>query len=101
MLSKNFSNFILKNNIDINSFNIYKIIKLRLNKSINRILPLLRFSKYPFKKIRMKDWKGAKTCNLALWKKDFENINGYDENYIGWGREDSDLVVRLINNKIF
>ena len=49
----------------------------------------------------MKDWKGAKTCNLALWKKDFENINGYDENYIGWGREDSDLVVRLINNKIF
>ena len=101
MLSKKFSNLILKNNIDINSFNIYKIIKLRLNKSINRILPLLRFSKYPFKKIRMKNWKGAKTCNLALWKKDFENINGYDENYIGWGREDSDLVVRLINNKIF
>ena len=28
MLSENFSNLILKNNIDINSFNIFKIIKL-------------------------------------------------------------------------
>ena len=38
---------------------------------------------------------------MAIWKKDFEGINGYDENYIGWGREDSDLVVRLINNDIY
>ena len=101
MLSKRFSDLILKDNININSFNIYKIIKLRLNKSINRMLPLISFLKYPFRKMKKRDWKGAKTCNLALWKKDFENINGYDENYIGWGREDSDLVVRLINNKIF
>ena len=50
MLSKNFSNFILKNNIDINSFNIYKIIKLRLNKSINRILPYYAFLNIHLKK---------------------------------------------------
>ena len=36
-----------------------------------------------------------------MWKSDFININGYDESYIGWGREDSDLVVRLINSNIF
>ena len=57
MLSENFSNLILKNNIDINSLNIFKIIKLKLNKSINRILPLLRFSKYPLKKIHKKTGK--------------------------------------------
>ena len=27
-------------------------------------------------------------------------INGFDESFIGWGREDSDLVVRLINNGV-
>ena len=45
-------------------------------------------------------WQGAKTCNLAVWKDDLLKINGFDESFIGWGREDSDLVVRLINNGV-
>jgi GT2 family glycosyltransferase len=42
-------------------------------------------------------WRGANTCNLALWRKDFERVNGFDESYSGWGLEDSDLVVRLFH----
>ena len=38
---------------------------------------------------------------LNLSKNDFINVNGFDESYVGWGREDSDLVVRLINNNVF
>ena len=60
----------------------------------------MRFPNYPFRKLHKKKWQGAKTCNLGVWKSDFESINGYDENYEGWGREDSDFVVRLINNNI-
>ena len=100
MLSEKFSKKVIEENKNINLIGIQNFIKLRLQKDINRILPILRFIKYPFRKIQKRKWKGAKTCNLALWKKDFENINGYDESYIGWGREDSDLVVRLINNNI-
>ena len=33
--------------------------------------------------------------NLALWREDFERINGFDENYRGWGCEDDDLGLRL------
>ncbi len=34
-------------------------------------------------------------CNLAVWKHDLLAVNGLDEAYEGWGREDSDLVARL------
>lgn len=42
----------------------------------------------------------AQGCNLSFWKEDFININGYDENYEGWGSEDSDLALRLLNSGI-
>ena len=38
-----------------------------------------------------------KGCNLAFWKDDLVAVNGFDERFIGWGREDSDIVVRLLN----
>ncbi|EAL1801801.1 glycosyltransferase family 2 protein [Campylobacter sp. BCW_6463] len=46
--------------------------------------------------------KGSKTCNMSFYKSDFEAINGFNENFIGWGREDSEFVARfLFNNGIF
>lgn len=39
-------------------------------------------------------------CNLSYWKLDFININGYNEDMTGWGREDSELVIRMINNGV-
>ena len=32
---------------------------------------------------------------LGMWKEDFVNINGYDEDFIGIGDDDNDLVSRL------
>jgi glycosyltransferase involved in cell wall biosynthesis len=39
----------------------------------------------------------VKGCNMAFWKKDLLNVNGYNEAFTGWGREDSELAIRLIN----
>lgn len=33
--------------------------------------------------------------NIALWRSDFERVNGFDERFVGWGFEDSDLQRRL------
>ncbi|MCV3427471.1 glycosyltransferase [Campylobacter sp. IFREMER_LSEM_CL1904] len=46
--------------------------------------------------------KGSKTCNMSFYKSDFEAIEGFNEKFIGWGREDSEFVARfLFNNGVF
>ncbi len=39
-------------------------------------------------------------CNLSYWRADFIAVNGYDETMEGWGREDSEYVIRLLNNGV-
>ena len=42
----------------------------------------------------------VKGCNMAFFKKDIIRVNGYNENFTGWGREDSEIAIRLINSGI-
>jgi glycosyltransferase involved in cell wall biosynthesis len=37
----------------------------------------------------------AMSCNLGVWRRDLETVNGFDDAYEGWGREDDDLTLRL------
>ena len=63
---------------------------------INRLFPLLALPDGGWRKLRPSRWRGARTCNLGVWRQDFERVNGFDERYQGWGHEDADLAVRLI-----
>ena len=38
---------------------------------------------------------------MSFWRRDFIEVNGYNEDIAGWGREDSELVMRFINRNIF
>ena len=40
-------------------------------------------------------WKGIRSCNMGVWRSDYERIDGFDESFIGWGHEDADFVLRL------
>ncbi|WP_321298563.1 glycosyltransferase family 2 protein [Marinifilum fragile] len=44
--------------------------------------------------------KGIKGSNMAFWKKDIVNINGYDEELKMWGYEDKEIAARLINSGV-
>lgn len=35
-------------------------------------------------------------CNMSFWRDDMIRVNGYNEDFVGWGREDSELGVRLV-----
>lgn len=50
----------------------------------------------PFVSINQK-MRGLIGCNLAIWRSDLIRVNGFDQEYEGWGGEDSDLCVRLYN----
>lgn len=44
---------------------------------------------------------GIKTCNFSLFKEDFIKVNGFNSAFQGWGREDSELAVRLFNSGLY
>jgi glycosyltransferase involved in cell wall biosynthesis len=41
--------------------------------------------------------RGTLACNMAFWRDDAIAVNGFNEAITGWGREDSEFVVRLLN----
>jgi glycosyltransferase involved in cell wall biosynthesis len=52
----------------------------------------------PLREISPKNWESVRSCNLSVHREDALRIAGFDERYVGWGREDSDFVVRLIHS---
>jgi glycosyltransferase involved in cell wall biosynthesis len=53
----------------------------------------------PLRRIR-RDLRGVRGCNLGIWREHLAKVNGYNEEFTGWGREDSELAVRLMNNGV-
>lgn len=39
-------------------------------------------------------------CNISFWREDFIAVNGYNESIEGWGREDSELFLRMLNKGV-
>jgi glycosyltransferase involved in cell wall biosynthesis len=44
--------------------------------------------------------RGIRGCNFAFWLADAKRVNGYNEDFVGWGREDDEFALRLWNSGI-
>jgi glycosyltransferase involved in cell wall biosynthesis len=75
-------------------------IGARLRGDVNRLAPMIKLPASWQRKNKPREWRGAKTCNLAVWREDFLRVDGFDESYVGWGHEDADLAVRLIRSGV-
>lgn len=64
----------------------------------NIYIPFLGVALYKRKNELSKKLRG---CNLSFWKADFIKVNGYNEDMTGWGREDSELIARMLNNGLY
>ncbi|MCG7656312.1 glycosyltransferase family 2 protein [Wielerella bovis] len=42
--------------------------------------------------------RSIKSCNMGFFRADALNINGFNNDFIGWGREDSEFVARLYHS---
>ncbi len=40
---------------------------------------------------------GVRTCNFAFWREAALKVNGFNEAFKGWGREDSEFTARLLH----
>ena len=47
-----------------------------------------------------KNIKSVRSCNMGFYRDDCININGFNNNFEGWGREDSEFIARLLNSGI-
>ena len=74
--------------------------KARLLGDVERLWPLVTLPGHAWRRLRPVHWLQMRGCNMAVERKDFERINGFEEHISGWGFEDSDLAIRLINSGV-
>ena len=72
----------------------------RFRGDINKLTHLLHLPDAAWRKRRARSWHGIRSCNLAIWRDDFAAVDGFDASFAGWGHEDADLVVRLLNHGV-
>lgn len=97
LLSESFTKEVIEQHISLHQQSLSYFISIWRQKKINRISAFIQLPLGILRKLQPKKWQKAMTCNLAVWKNDFLQANGFDELYEGWGFEDSDLVIRLIH----
>ena len=44
-----------------------------------------------------RDAQGSRGCNMAFWKSDVLEINGFNHDFVGWGCEDEEFVCRMLH----
>jgi glycosyltransferase involved in cell wall biosynthesis len=97
LLSRRLTETVLAGGLPAESWHFSKLARERFCGGVNRLLPAVRAPLGPLRKLHASGWEGAKTCNLAVARSDLDRIDGFDSSYVGWGLEDSDLVVRLFH----
>lgn len=97
LMSEQLTTKILREKLDPETWSYREWAKERGRGGINRTVPLVRLPLGPLRKLRWRAWRGARSCNLGIWRSDLNRVDGFDCAYEGWGREDSDLLVRLLH----
>lgn len=50
-----------------------------------------------FAKSEDKRSRKLRGCNMSFWREDFIKVNGFNEDLVGWGIDDSEMIQRLHN----
>ena len=100
LLSEAFTREVLQGRLPIHGWTLAQWQEAHAHRAINRTAALRTLPLGPLRKIGGRRWQRLRTCNLGVWAADFRAVNGFDEAFEGWGFEDSDLAVRLLNHGV-
>jgi glycosyltransferase involved in cell wall biosynthesis len=96
LLSRELTERILQEGLEPERWGFASWIAQRARRQVNRFAPLLVLELGPLRKLHPRRWQSARSCNTAFWRGDLEAVDGFDAAFVGWGREDSDLFIRVI-----
>jgi glycosyltransferase involved in cell wall biosynthesis len=97
LLSASLTAKVLREKLTPETWSFAEWVGERLRGGVNRLSALLRLPLGPLRGLRRNAWRGARSCNLAVWRSDLDRVDGFDADYVGWGKEDSDIIVRLLH----
>lgn len=96
LLSQGLTDRVLGETLEPEHWNLGRWIAERWRGGVNRLSAILQLPLGPLRRLRRNAWRGARSCNLAVWRADLDRVDGFDTDYRGWGKEDSDIIVRLL-----
>jgi N-terminal domain of galactosyltransferase len=88
---------VLRDGLQPDAWTAAEWIAQRRRGGVNRLAAVLHLPLGPIRKLGPGQWRGARSCNLAVWRRDLDAVDGFDASFAGWGREDSDLLIRLLH----
>lgn len=69
-----------------------------LRGDINRISPFISLPDWGWRLRKPKDYALVRGCNFSVSRRDAIRVGGFEEQIEGWGFEDSEFAIRLINS---
>ncbi len=97
LLSQDWTGRILADETPISGQSAMFWLRHRLRGDASKLTGLVRLPDLSARLDKGFTWKGIRSCNMGVWRSDFERVNGFDESFVGWGHEDADFVLRLHN----
>jgi hypothetical protein len=97
-MSERLTRRVLSEGIDVGATGLAARLRWRVAGDLNKTLQPLGLRWPDLGRTSHKfSWRRIKSCNLGVWRRDLDQVNGFDESFVGWGYEDSDLVLRLFH----
>jgi glycosyltransferase involved in cell wall biosynthesis len=97
LLSGELTAKVLRDKLTPEGWSLARWLAERQRGGVNRVAALLHLPLGPLRRLRQHQWEGARSANLAVWRSDLDRVDGFDAAYSGWGKEDSDIIVRLLH----
>jgi len=71
----------------------FSLVKMALSRKISNVHHILRLPFFP--EVRNRRLKAIKSCNMSFFGDDMRAVNGFNEEFVEWGNEDSELACRF------
>jgi GT2 family glycosyltransferase len=97
MLSERLTQSVINGTTRVHGQSVAFWLGQRLRGDASKLTGLLRLPDFATRTQARFRWKGIRSCNMGVWRADYEAVNGFDESFVGWGHEDADFVLRLHN----